>query len=173
MNSKEQEAYFSEILANQQIDNQDQLQAQVVAKLEKQVIKPMQRELSKNQKEIQSLQQQLQTVKGENIRVFSGAKVVERANDTLRKQLSEKEKAIVSLQERLELYWQKGDENFNDLVQLRSENQRLTAEVERLKEAAKELVHLHVCEQEGLSSGRPTPAQWLQAVDNLSNLIYP
>lgn len=54
-----------------------------------------------------------------------------------------------------------------------NEVDRLTAEVERLKEAAKELVHLHGCEQEGLSSGRPTAAQWLQAVDNLSNLVYP
>lgn len=37
-----------------------------------------------------------------------------------------------------------------------------------LREAAEQLLHLHMCEQEGLSSGQPTREQWLKAVDNLS-----
>lgn len=34
-----------------------------------------------------------------------------------------------------------------------------------LHEALTELIHLHTCEQEGLSSGQPTPQQWFEAVD--------
>jgi hypothetical protein len=37
--------------------------------------------------------------------------------------------------------------------------------------ALKELVHLHLCEQEGLSSGMPTKQQWLEAVDAASEAI--
>lgn len=44
-------------------------------------------------------------------------------------------------------------------------------EIYELIEAARQLIHLHSCEQEGIASGQPTPAQWLQAVDNLSNAI--
>lgn len=38
-------------------------------------------------------------------------------------------------------------------------------------EAAKELIHLHACEQEGLSSGRPSPEQWMEAVEELTSAI--
>lgn len=41
----------------------------------------------------------------------------------------------------------------------------------KLLDAAKELIHLHMCEQEGLLSGKPTVQQWLTAVDNLSESI--
>jgi hypothetical protein len=41
-----------------------------------------------------------------------------------------------------------------------------------LIDAAKELLHLHSCEQEGLQSGKPTPKQWFDAVNNLSDAIY-
>jgi hypothetical protein len=40
-----------------------------------------------------------------------------------------------------------------------------------LLDAAKHILHLHLCEQEGLSSGQPTRTQWLEAVDNLSGAI--
>lgn len=40
-----------------------------------------------------------------------------------------------------------------------------------LLDAAKQILHLHMCEQEGLSSGQPTRTQWLEAVDNLSDAI--
>lgn len=43
---------------------------------------------------------------------------------------------------------------------------------DELNGAAQELVHLHACEQEGLSSGKPTPQQWFDAVNKLSNKIY-
>jgi hypothetical protein len=39
---------------------------------------------------------------------------------------------------------------------------------DKLREAASELLHLHLCEQEGLSSGQPTREQWFTAVDKLS-----
>ncbi len=40
-----------------------------------------------------------------------------------------------------------------------------------IRSALERLVHLHLCEQEGLSSGQPTPAMWLEAVDNASNAL--
>ena len=40
-----------------------------------------------------------------------------------------------------------------------------------LLEALKNLVHLHLCEQEGISSGMPTREQWLEAVDKASKAI--
>ena len=43
----------------------------------------------------------------------------------------------------------------------------------KLKEAANELIHLHLCEQEGIVSGQPTSKQWLEAVDKLSELLNP
>ena len=36
-----------------------------------------------------------------------------------------------------------------------------------LLRAAKGLIHLHNCEQEGLSSGMPTPKQWYLALNRL------
>jgi hypothetical protein len=46
-------------------------------------------------------------------------------------------------------------------------------EVNKLVEAAKELLHLHLCEQEGIGSGQPTRIQWLTAVDNISEALKP
>jgi hypothetical protein len=49
-----------------------------------------------------------------------------------------------------------------------------TEERERAKglvEAANNILHLHLCEEEGLSSGRPTPIQWMEAVDKLSEAL--
>ena len=42
---------------------------------------------------------------------------------------------------------------------------------DELLEALKELVHLHMCEQEGLLSGQPTPEQWLKAVEKAEMVI--
>lgn len=39
--------------------------------------------------------------------------------------------------------------------------------------AATQIVHLHLCEQEGIGSGQPTPKQWLDAVDKLSKALHP
>jgi hypothetical protein len=39
-----------------------------------------------------------------------------------------------------------------------------------LIKAAKRLLHLHACEQEGLSAGQPTPEQWAEAVGTLEAL---
>lgn len=38
--------------------------------------------------------------------------------------------------------------------------------------AAKQIVHLHLCEQEGIGSGQPTPKQWLDAVDKLYKALH-
>lgn len=40
-----------------------------------------------------------------------------------------------------------------------------------LLEALQKLVHLHSCEQEGLSSGQPTANEWFEAVNNASDAI--
>jgi hypothetical protein len=40
-----------------------------------------------------------------------------------------------------------------------------------LVSAAENLLHLHLCEQEGLQSGQPTREQWLKAVDDISEAI--
>ena len=38
--------------------------------------------------------------------------------------------------------------------------------------AATQILHLHICEQEGIGSGQPTPKQWLDAVEKLSTALY-
>jgi hypothetical protein len=40
-----------------------------------------------------------------------------------------------------------------------------------LIQAARHLLHLHACEQEGLSAGQPTPEQWTEAVNALSDAV--
>lgn len=40
-----------------------------------------------------------------------------------------------------------------------------------LLKASKEILHLHLCEQEGMASGKPTPEMWLKAVDKLAEAI--
>ena len=42
---------------------------------------------------------------------------------------------------------------------------------DELREALKQLVHLHGCEQEGLLSGQPTPEQWYKAVERAEAAI--
>ena len=49
--------------------------------------------------------------------------------------------------------------------------QAATKEAEKLRKAAEHILHLHLCEQEGISSGQPTREQWLKAVDNLSEAL--
>jgi len=47
----------------------------------------------------------------------------------------------------------------------------LRRKLETIKKAAAVLVHLHLCEQEGIENGQPTPEQWTEAVDNLAELL--
>lgn len=49
--------------------------------------------------------------------------------------------------------------------------QQVGEENRRLREAAKELLHLHSCEQEGLQSGKPTFEMWFNAVNKLSEAL--
>jgi hypothetical protein len=37
--------------------------------------------------------------------------------------------------------------------------------------AAERILHLHLCEQEGIGAGQPSPTDWLNAVDALSDAI--
>ena len=38
-------------------------------------------------------------------------------------------------------------------------------------EALSQLVHLHLCEQEGISSGMPTSEQWMEAVNKACDVL--
>lgn len=59
-------------------------------------------------------------------------------------------------------------ENSGQVDKLSSRSQDNGAE---LLDAAKQILDLHVCEMEGLSSGQPTPTEWMNAVDKLSEAI--
>lgn len=48
---------------------------------------------------------------------------------------------------------------------------RLIAAAPCLLKALQDLVHLHACEQEGISSGQPSPTDWLLAVDKANEVI--
>lgn len=48
---------------------------------------------------------------------------------------------------------------------------QLIAAAPDLLSALQHMVHLHMCEQEGLSSGQPTAAYWYGAVDKASEAI--
>lgn len=50
-------------------------------------------------------------------------------------------------------------------------NATLAATAPELLEVLKQLVHLHMCEQEGIASGMPTANQWLKAVDEAAKAI--
>ena len=41
----------------------------------------------------------------------------------------------------------------------------------KLKIASEEILHLHLCEMEGILSGLPTKEQWLKAVDKLTEAL--
>ena len=50
-------------------------------------------------------------------------------------------------------------------------NAHLVSSAPDLLEALQNLVNLHLCEQEGISSGKPTSAMWLEAVDKAQEAI--
>lgn len=56
----------------------------------------------------------------------------------------------------------------NELIKA---NAHLIAEAPQLLEASIELHALHMCEQEGIGAGMPTPEQWMEAVQKLENVI--
>lgn len=50
-------------------------------------------------------------------------------------------------------------------------NANLIVNSKGLLEASIELHSLHMCEQEGIGAGMPTPEQWMEAVQKLENVI--
>lgn len=54
---------------------------------------------------------------------------------------------------------------------LESQYQSQSTRIRELEGAASKLAHLHMCEMEGLSSGQPTPEEWMDAVDALSEAL--
>jgi hypothetical protein len=47
------------------------------------------------------------------------------------------------------------------------------ARVLELEGKARNLIHLHMCEQEGILCGMPSPQQFIKAVDELAGLLPP
>jgi len=41
----------------------------------------------------------------------------------------------------------------------------------KIREALQNLVHLHMCEQEGIESGQPTSEQWFKAVEDAEEAL--
>lgn len=62
-----------------------------------------------------------------------------------------------------------GNNIFSDAA-LRIE--QLGTRVQVLESAARKLVFLDDCEQEGMSNGQPEPEEWIEALDNLRNALY-
>ncbi len=50
-------------------------------------------------------------------------------------------------------------------------NAQLISSAPDLLEALQELVHLHMCEQEGMCSGLPSADQWYKAIEKASKAI--
>ena len=47
----------------------------------------------------------------------------------------------------------------------------LKSSLRLLSQAAKSLLFLHMCEQEGLTTGQPSKEMWLSRVDNLERIL--
>lgn len=50
-----------------------------------------------------------------------------------------------------------------DLINQANDADNLKAQNKKLVEWVKEQIHLHTCEQEGISSGMPSPEQWYKS----------
>lgn len=51
-------------------------------------------------------------------------------------------------------------------------NAKLISSAPDLLEALTQLVHLHMCEQEGVESGQPTSSMWIDAVNKASEALH-
>ena len=66
--------------------------------------------------------------------------------------------------------WNMGGSTHPDKNEAKA-NARLIVNSKDLLEASVELHSLHMCEQEGIGAGMPTPDQWMEAVQKLENVI--
>jgi hypothetical protein len=61
--------------------------------------------------------------------------------------------------------------NMGDVMMQQCKPGETSDMTKELVEALERLVHLHMCEQEGIVSGQPTRNEWLEAVDNASEVL--
>ena len=47
----------------------------------------------------------------------------------------------------------------------------IESKLKQYEDALRELVHLHMCEQEGLEDGQPTPDLWYKAVEKAEKAL--
>ncbi|SFK98966.1 hypothetical protein SAMN05216357_11037 [Porphyromonadaceae bacterium KH3CP3RA] len=66
--------------------------------------------------------------------------------------------------------WNMGGSTHPDKNEAKA-NSSLIANSKDLLESSIELHKLHICEQEGIASGMPTPEQWLSAVEKLEQVL--
>lgn len=57
------------------------------------------------------------------------------------------------------------------LSEAKEETALIKSKADKLAGSTKLLLHYHICEQEGILSGQPTPAQWFDSVNNLANAL--
>jgi hypothetical protein len=57
------------------------------------------------------------------------------------------------------------------VIELQRTCSDLTDKLDRCKEALGRLVHLHMCEQEGMASGMPTFKEWVKAVEQAGEVL--
>ena len=65
----------------------------------------------------------------------------------------------------MDLWFKQSDNNFDNTKDEVLANAKLIASAPELLEALSELIYLHACEQEGISSGQPTFQQWIEATE--------
>ena len=63
------------------------------------------------------------------------------------------------------------DELVEKVKKLEGENKELKQQLEDANKLLTEIHHLHLCEQEGIGSGQPSPNEWFDAVNKISDYL--
>ena len=97
--------------------------------------------------------------------------IMQEENDALESEICELEFRKKRIED--EIYYIVKDKGkvANELDEMIARCNELFKERDELIEALRELIHLHACEQEGISAGMPTPQQWIEAVDKADNVL--